>query len=346
MEIYKHKGLTGLANLGNTCFVNTCLQILSHTYELNDLLNDEKYKTRLNNKYETALLVEWDNLRTMMWKENCIISPGKFIKTLQKLAQLKNVSLFTGFAQNDLPEFLLFVIDCFHISLQREVKMSVVGKAMNHTDTLAAECFEMIKNMYNKDYSEIWNMFYGIHVSQITAINNNAEMLSRRPEPFFMVDLSIPQHIKEPTLLNCMDLYVEGETLMGDNAWFNEKTNQKQDVRKGITFWSFPTILTIDFKRFNSRGIKNQCLITFPLDNLDLSKYVVGYKASSYVYDLFAVANHTGSTLGGHYYAMVKNANGKWYTFNDTNVTELADLNHIVSPKAYCLFYRKRKIGV
>ena len=126
MEIYKHKGLTGLANLGNTCFVNTCLQILSHTYELNDLLNDEKYKTRLNNKYETALLVEWDNLRTMMWKENCIISPGKFIKTLQKLAQLKKVSLFTGFAQNDMPEFLLFVIDCFHISLQREVKMSIV----------------------------------------------------------------------------------------------------------------------------------------------------------------------------------------------------------------------------
>jgi len=195
MEIYKHKGLTGLANLGNTCFVNTCLQILSHTYELNDLLNDEKYKTRLNNKYETALLVEWDNLRTMMWKENCIISPGKFIKTLQKLAQLKNVSLFTGFAQNDLTEFLLFVIDCFHISLQREVKMSVVGKAMNNTDTLAAECFEMVKNMYNKDYSEIWNMFYGIHVSQITSINNN-ELLSRRPEPFFMVDLSIPQHIK------------------------------------------------------------------------------------------------------------------------------------------------------
>lgn len=342
MEKYINNGLTGLANLGNTCFVNTCLQILSHTYELNDVLNDDAYKKRLNNKYETALLVEWDNLRLMMWKENCIISPGKFIKTLQKLAQLKHVNIFTGFAQNDLPEFLLFVIDCFHTALQREVKMSIVGKAVTHKDKLAAECFEMIKNMYNKDYSEIWNMFYGIHVSQIKSMSTN-EALSRRPEPFFMVDLSIPQNIKEPSLIDCMDLYVEGENMVGDNAWYNDATKQKEDVNKGIIFWSFPSILVIDFKRFNSKGVKNQCLITFPLDNLDLSKYVIGYKPNNYIYDLYAVANHTGSSLGGHYYAIIKNANGKWYTFNDTQVTELTDLSKIVSPKAYCLFYRKRK---
>jgi ubiquitin C-terminal hydrolase len=340
--MYESKGLTGLANLGNTCFVNSCLQILSHTYELNDLLNNPSYKTRLNNKYETALLVEWDNLRTMMWKENCIISPGKFIKTLQKLSQLKGVSLFTGFAQNDLPEFLLFVIDCFHVSLQREVKMTIVGTEQNNKDKLASECFEMIRKMYNKDYSEIWNMFYGIHVSQIKSFESD-NILSRRPEPFFMVDLSIPQNNKEPSLLDCMDLYVEGESMIGDNAWFNETTKQKEDVKKGIIFWSFPNILVIDFKRFNARGIKNQILITFPLEELNLSKYVIGYKPSSYVYDLYAVANHTGSTLGGHYYAMVKNANGKWYMFNDTEVSEITDLTKIVSPKAYCLFYRKRK---
>ena len=35
---YKDKGLTGLANVGNTCYLNSCMQILSHTYELNEFL--------------------------------------------------------------------------------------------------------------------------------------------------------------------------------------------------------------------------------------------------------------------------------------------------------------------
>jgi len=340
---YKDKGLTGLGNLGNTCFINSSIQILSHTYELNNFLNRGTYKKRLSNKYDSALLVEWDNLRTMMWSENCTISPGKFIKTIQKLAQIKKIDIFTGFSQNDLPEFLLFLIDCFHTSLAREVNMTINGSIQNTTDKIAVQCFEKIKSMYANEYSEIWNMFYGIHVSQIMSLESG-EVLSTSPEPYFMINLSIPKDNKAPSLMDCFDLYVEGEILENENAWFNENTNSKQNVKKKISYWSLPNILVIDIKRFNSQNMKNQIPINFPLENLNLSKYVIGYKKDSYVYDLYGICNHSGNVFGGHYTSYVKNANDKWYHFNDTNVSEVTDFKQLVSPKAYCLFYRKKSM--
>ena len=77
------------------------------------------------------------------------------------------------------------------------------------------------------------------------------------------------------------------------------------------------------------------------MHDLDLSKYVVGYNKTSYVYDLYGVCNHSGGVSEGHYTAHVKNANGNWYNFNDTNVSRISE-NKIVSTMAYCLFYRKK----
>ena len=148
IESYKDKGLSGLANLGNTCFINSCMQVLSHTYELNFFLEEETYKKKLKNKCDSALILEWDNLRKIMWHSNCLVSPGKFIKTIHKVAQLKDMEMFTGYSQNDLPEFLLFLINCFHTSLSREIKMSISGNPENETDKIAIQCFKMIKNMY------------------------------------------------------------------------------------------------------------------------------------------------------------------------------------------------------
>lgn len=340
-EKYNDKGLSGLSNLGNTCFINSCMQVISHTYELNNFLEDETYIKKLQNKCDSSLILEWDNLRKLLWNSNCVISPGKFIKTIQRVAEFKNIEMFTGYSQNDLPEFLLFIIDCFHNSISREIKMTISGKPENETDEIAIKCFEMIKNMYSKEYSEIWNLFYAVHISEITDLETN-ERIKITPEPYFMIDLPIPKNNKSPSLTDCFNLYVEGEVLNGDNAWFNEEKNVKINIRKKIQFWSLPNILVIDFKRFNNMFQKNQVLITFPFDNLDLSNYVIGYKKEKYKYELYGVCNHSGGLSGGHYTSYVKNANGKWYHFNDTSILEVDVIESIISSKAYVLFYRKK----
>lgn len=337
---YINKGITGLANIGNTCYLNSCMQIISHTYELNDFLNKGEYKKRINKIADSVVLVEWDKLREMMWSSNCTIAPWGFVKGIQKVALLKDRELFTGHAQNDVQEYLLFIIDCFHNSIRREVEMEITGSVINKTDKLAKVCYEMMRNMYKKDYSEILNIFYGIHVSQITTLENN-ESLSLRPEPFSVLSLSIAQ-IRNPTLLDCLDLYCKKEKLEGENAWYNEETDKYQDVSRGIIFWSLPNILIVDLKRWRYDGRKDGTNVSVELTDVDFSSYVKGYNSNSYIYDLYGVANHSGGSNGGHYTAIIKNANGKWYEFNDTFVKEINGSN-IVSAKSYCFFFRKKK---
>ena len=339
LQEFSNKGLTGLGNCGNSCYLNACVQILSHTYELSKFLDTQTYTKRINKVPDSVLLVEWDNLRRLMWSDNCTIAPWGFVKSVQRVAQIKNRDIFTGNAQNDVQEFLLFLIDGFHMALSRTVDMEVMGSAHNDTDKLAKECYSMIKTMYQKEYSEMLGIFYGIHVSVITSKDGN-EQLSIKPEPFSIISLPIPN--STVSLYDCFNEYCKKEILNNENAWFNDKTNEKEDALRGITFWSLPNILIIDLKRWNDNGNKNQSLVDIPLNDLDLSPYVDGYNKDSYIYDLYGICNHSGNVLGGHYTSYVKNANDKWYMFNDTQVSEIS-ADKVVSPLSYCLFYRKKK---
>lgn len=344
--IYKNKGLTGLSNLGNSCFMNTALQCLSHSYRFTDFLKKGTYTSKINKKAESLILMEWDKLRELMWSENCIISPGGFYTSISKVAKIKDKVIFTGHAQNDLTEFLIFMIDCFHTAIMREVNMDIKGDIQTETDKLAKCCFTMMKTMYKKEYSEILGLFYGIHVSKLET--QTGTLINSVAEPFLLVDLAIPNMPLEPgsdiNLYTCFEWYTRKEKLDADNKYLNETTQKEELVQKQILFWSLPEIFIISLKRFSNSIQKNGCLVDFPLENLDMSKYIVGYDKHTYVYDLYGICNHTGGVYGGHYTAFVKNANGKWYHFNDTHVKEVTDLSQLKTSQAYCFFYSKKKI--
>lgn len=339
---YENKGLSGLSNLGNSCYLNSCMQVISHTYEFNDFLIDGKYKNSLKKIPESIVLLEWDKLREMLWDKNGTIAPHGFVNTIRHVAKIKNRDLFSGNEQNDCQEFLLFIFDCFHSALSREVEMSISGTVQNDTDSLATAAFNMMRTMYQKDYSQILNIFFGTHISQITSVDTS-ELLSMSAEPFSVISLSIPENEKVLSLYSCLDLFCNRELLDGDNEWFNSKTQKKEPAYRNIVFWSLPNIMIFDLKRsrLNNRKIHN--LVDIPIENADFSKYVKGYKSSSYYYDLYGVCNHSGGGGGGgHYTAYVKNANGKWYSFNDTFVNEISQ-DQVISSMTYCLFYRKKK---
>lgn len=118
-----------------------------------------------------------------------------------------------------------------------------------------------------------------------------------------------------------------------------------------MEIYKAPEYLIIHLKRFShqrssifsSRKINE--VIDFPVENLNLSNFVLNPHENSLTYDLYAVSNHFGSLNGGHYTAYCKNPiYNKWFDFDDTNVSKL-DSSRVVTKAAYVLFYKRRQIA-
>lgn len=360
----------GLANLGNTCYLNSCVQVIRKIPEFEEITQKYAKSININNtsvsgNVDAELLYVWASMQNAISeiRKNCenpettngstiIINPTIFVKTVYYVASKKNREIFSGWAQNDMSEFLIFLLDSVHEAIKRPVQIKIKGTPVFDVDNLAIQCYSYIKDTYSKEYSEIFDVFYGISVTQISDPISH-KLWSSKPEHYFIVDLPIANC---NTIYDCFDALCAGELLTGENAWFNETKNAKEPgAIKSTVFWNFPKILVITLNRFSKGSRKNGALVNFPIENLNLEKYVKGYKPESYVYDLFGVCNHYGGGIGGgHYTAFSRNwVQGnrdqenrdqenwtKWLEHNDASVREI---DAVVTPAAYCLFYRKRQ---
>lgn len=333
--------VSGLKNIGNTCYMNSCFQILSCTYELSQCLSNIEIKYNPDIP-ETIVLMEWNEIKNILWDKKCTISPFKCISGLQHVAKIKENYHFNDGEQNDICEFLLFILDCFHISTRKPITMNyreyLQIMNINHS-IISDKCYKLLKKSYLDNYSDISNLFYGIQINTIQQQSDLA-ILSINPEIISIIHLDIPGKILQPTLHDCIDLYCNHILFENDNAYFNESTEEYVSALKSTLFWKLPHILIFTFNRTKTNGIgKNNKLIHFPVQKLDMSKYLI-LQDSVYEYELYGVGCHSGGIMGGHYTACVKHLD-KWYHCNDDKIIQLHNPLQLINPNVYCLFYRK-----
>ena len=348
--IYQKKGLCGLINNGNTCFMNSILQCLFHTLKLTDYILTGDYKNDLDkkNNIEFYVLHSYVTLINNVWDENQLIKPRTFLENIAKIHR-KYFSL----QQQDSHECLLYILELLHKPISYEIEVEIKGEIKNHADILMKKSLENWAKFYETNYSYIIELFNGSLVNNINCIN--CKYKDEIFEPYNNLILNIPEDSTSTiSLEECLNLYFNERNEIVD-TWKCEKCNNN-GCSKSIDLWALPVYIIINLKRFKTieensmkTRVKNTNLITFPLNELNLTKYLSKEKndTNNYIYDCYAINYHSGDLNNGHYWSACKNIDNSWFKFNDGNVEKYNETyinSQLITNDAYILFYERRMI--
>lgn len=335
----RKEGLCGLWNIGNTCFMNSIIQCLSHTRELTSFLRQQSTTERGTTK-DHKILAEYTKLIKDMWSGTTrSVNPSEL-----KYAFSSKHRMYSGSAQQDAQEFLRFFIDSLHCALNESVKREPINRAIEDDDMDNRVKVTMMWDWYSRvENSMIKNLFVGLLRSTLTCTYCNGASVTF--DPFWDLSLPLPSTNSRCKLENCMDMFVKEEIMDGIDQPTCSRCKARRKCTKSLTIERFPKYLVIHLKRFSETRWSNKLtnVVEFPTGEreLNLQSYASEDHSGPVYYSLYGISNHMGSTAGGHYVAVCKHPVSKeWNEFNDNFVSETSERS-LVTSSAYVLFYER-----
>lgn len=320
----------GLANLGNTCFLNVVLQSLRASPALCDIfLKDEPVFIRSESKHK-EMVSAFQTLMRDFWSVNApegshpSLVPRGFLHSMMRVLHETDDDWYRPGRQCDAAEALQYILNSLHDGMYRRVKMEISGTATTEEEESHIKSIKSWGEFFSREYSPIIENFNGQHQIKITC--SECKSVSERYEPWLMVKASIPGSdapgSPAPTMEACLDKTFEPEILEDYNC---DVCKGRKVAKIQTKISKLPPVTIMSLKRFTNAGHKVRGLIPWDLDEMDFSKWMAfgrdpfTDKRTPPLFETFAVIEHHGSTHGGHY-RMYMREGDHWLEYDDSSV--------------------------
>lgn len=326
----------GFPNVGNTCWMNACLQVFLRLPQAEELVT--KYNDAhalLQNSKEEALTVPYERLHVLV--ESLHRAESVVDKTLIQEFRTSLNDLFQDKRQADSTEFVTrFLTEIEPFKSMTKLAYSQTIVEANSPDD-AYDKYLDINERVNANAATKEAFIQRILKNNVVG-EDVFEALKIDRKPKERMSCGVKQFIEVSSLngLNSLDeILAEGENFENIE---HESYDEGSAYKNSFSIFSSPPVLTFSigrtgFDRIKQKRRKDQTYIDFPLNAV----------INNTDYTLHGFVIHHGSGNGGHYVSCVKTGD-VWYYYNDSTATACKDYDDAVQKSNAFVQGKKGKI--